>query len=233
MSFHSRKLALLLAIAGLCAVAPVLAQTAADSSVKDIPVYVGDLELPAVVRPGGSQPVANRPSAPTNGAQQTAPPQDQPIIYDPSDAPEAQARRLTNYFADTLIRTLRKDGFNVKRLTSGNPPSGVLLRGVFAEPDAENRISRTLWGGTSPNDKFFLYIGTFNLARPAQPLYQQAGAATGDGKFGPVITMNAYIPMAKYELLKRPTEEDVARICGEIAQNLNALLKANPSAFSQ
>jgi hypothetical protein len=39
--------------------------------------------------------------------------------------------------------------------------------------------------------------------------------------------------MAKYELDKNPTEEDVRKICAQIAASLAALLAANPSAFSQ
>jgi hypothetical protein len=103
---------------------------------------------------------------------------------------------------------------------------------VFAEPDAENRIRRALLGGSSANPKFLLYVGIFNLARPDQPLYQLAPEQPSGTQFGPVITLNNYIPLAKYELDKNPTEEDVRKICAQIAASLTPLLAANPNAFS-
>ena len=108
-----------------------------------------------------------------------------------------------------------------------------MIRGVFAETDAKNRIRRSLWGGTSNNSRFFLYVGIFNLARPDQPLYQLSTEQPASSQYGPIITLNTYIPMAKYELDKNPTEEDVSKICAQIAASLTALLAANPNAFSQ
>ena len=108
-----------------------------------------------------------------------------------------------------------------------------MIRGVFAETDAKNRIRRALLGGTSANSKFSLYVGIFNLNRPDQPLYELAQEQPGGNQFGPVITLNNYIPLAKYELDKDPTEEDVRKICAQIAASLMALLAANPNAFSQ
>ena len=55
----------------------------------------------------------------------------------------------------------------------------------------------------------------------------------GGSQFGPVITLNNYIPLAKYELDKNPTDEDVRKICAQIAASLTAILAANPNAFSQ
>ena len=89
------------------------------------------------------------------------------------------------------------------------------------------------WEELPLTPKFFLYVGIFNLARPDQPLYQLAAEQPGGSQFGPVITLNNYIPLAKYELDKNPTEEDVRKICAQIAASLTALLGANPNAFSQ
>jgi hypothetical protein len=54
----------------------------------------------------------------------------------------------------------------------------------------------------------------------------------GGNQLGPVITLNSYIPLAKYELDKNPTEEDVRKICAQIAASLKGLLASNPNAFS-
>jgi len=138
-----------------------------------------------------------------------------------------------DFFAATVVETLQKSGYTARRARGATMPKGALLRGVFAEADEKNRIRRTLLGGTSINPKFFLYVGIFNLSRPDQPLYQLAAEQPGGSQFGPVITLNNYIPLAKYELDKNPTEEDVRKICSQIAASLTALLAANVNAFSQ
>jgi len=150
-----------------------------------------------------------------------------------TDLPSVQARRLTDFFAATLLQILQKKGYNAARASGQNPSSGALIRGVFAETDAKNRIRRSLWGGTSTNSRFFVYVGIFNLARPDQPLYQLASEQPASSQYGPIIMLNTYIPMAKYELDKNPTEEDVRKICAQIAASLTALLAANPDAFTQ
>jgi hypothetical protein len=155
------------------------------------------------------------------------------LVAGDTDLPSVQARRLTDFFAATLLQILQKKGYNAARASGQNPSSGALIRGVFAETDAKNRIRRSLWGGTSTNSRFFVYVGIFNLARPDQPLYQLASEQPASSQYGPIIMLNTYIPMAKYELDKNPTEEDVRKICAQIAASLTALLAANPDAFTQ
>jgi hypothetical protein len=47
-----------------------------------------------------------------------------------------------------------------------------------------------------------------------------------------VITPNAYIPIEKFQIAKRPTEEDVQKVCTRMAQDLGQLLQANKEAFA-
>ena len=186
-----------------------------------------------------ASPIATPPATPitTPAAPQAPTPSKQkpssPPMAGGTDLPSVQARRLTDFFTETLLQILQKKGYNATRAGGQNPPSGAILRGVFAEPDEKNRIRRTLLGGTSLNPRFFLYVGIFNLARPDQPLYQLAAEQPGGNQFGPVIMLNNYIPLAKYELDKNPSDEDVRKICGQIEASLTALLAANPNAFSQ
>jgi Domain of unknown function (DUF4410) len=208
------------------AVAPAGAgPQSADGSPTQVPVVVSDFELFSVPPP---PPSSRQPALAPNQQKPKSP----PVSEDP-EIPSVQARRLTDFFAVTLVETLRKSGYNVRRQRGQNSPKGALVRGVFAEPDDQNRIRRELWGGSSPNAKFFLYAGIFNMARPDQPLYQLASDQPGEDPYGPVITLNNYIPLAKYELDKNPTEEDIRKICRQIADSLTALLAANPSAFAQ
>jgi hypothetical protein len=195
----------------------------AGNSATDIPILISDFELFAV---------PPSPNSPGTGApnRQSANPAPAP---EEASVPSIQARRLMDFFAATLVETFSKGGYTVRHTGARQLSKGALLRGVFAEPDEKNRIRRTLLGGTSVNPKFFLYVGIFNLARPDQPLYQLAQEQPGGNQFGPVITLNNYIPLAKYELDKNPSDEDVRKICTQIAASLEALLAANPSAFAQ
>jgi hypothetical protein len=259
---------------------------APDSEAASVPVVVSDFEMNSV-------PVRPKPPAGTPGAPEKAKPE-APLVYGDTDIPSAQARRLMDYFATTLVQTLEKKGFHAARASGPNPAAGALIRGVFAEPDAMNRIRRALLGGGSPNARFLLYVAIFNLARQEQPLYQPAtnqASSRGvepsqvynncisnvakselnekfseadlqnlcnqlyqahfravreeqpdrqappvpvpapDTAYGPIITLNNYVPMAKYEVDKNPTEEDVQKICNQIAASLMALLEKNPQAF--
>jgi hypothetical protein len=232
LSYQPRKIRFAaVAFIGLLSLAIPAAPFAAPSpqsaefSAPSVPILISDFELVSV------------PPRPNYAKGQTAPPNQQtkktPPAVDEPELPSVQARRLMDFFAATLVETLQKSGYTARRARSVTPPKGALLRGVFAEPDEQNRIRRTLLGGTSINSKFFLYVGIFNLSRPDQPLYQLAAEQPGGSQFGPVITLNSYVPLAKYELGKNPGEEDVRKICAQIAASLTALLAANPNAFSQ
>jgi len=195
-----------------------------DSPVYKVPVLVSDFELHSLPpKPARSQ----RPPAPAEN-----PKPGPPLVYQETDQPSEQARRFIDFFATTLVRTLQKKGFDATHATGRILPAGVQIRGVFAEPDAQNRIRRAILGGGAPSARFLLYVGIFNLAREEQPLYRLADNQPAGGEYGPIITPNNYVPMVKYELDKNPTEEDIQKICNQIAASLVSLLEANPSAFS-
>ncbi len=176
-------------------------------------------------------PIATPPAAPITAPAAAPAKQKSPLPL--VDGDTVQARRLTDFFAVTLLQILQKKGYNATRASGQNPSSGAIVRGVFAETDAKNRIRRALLGGNSANPKFLLYVGIFNLARPDQPLYQLAPEQPSGNQYGPVITLNNYIPLGKYEIDKNPTEEDVRKICAQIGASLTALLAANPNAFTE
>jgi hypothetical protein len=211
---------------------------ASDADAHSVPIYVNDFELPAA----GAQPAppkgagaAGPPAkqAGTNTAPANAAPAKSPDVLLESDTPNAQARRLTDFFAMTLVEMFGKNGYTAKRRQGPPPDSGVLVRGVFTEIDPTNRVHKAILGGLAPGTKYMLYVGIFNLARPNQPLYQLALDEAPDERFGPLITLNNYVPMAKYELDKHPTEEDVRKICEQIVSSLTQLLEANPAAFAE
>jgi hypothetical protein len=196
-----------------------------NSSVHGVPVFVSDFELYAAEARANA--ASNAPAQPAKPTPSSA------VVYDDADLPSVQARRLMDFFTASLLQALNQKEFSAKRAEGQKAPAGVLIRGVFAEPDARNRIRRALLGSNSPGARFFLYVGIFNATRQDQPLYQLAGNASQGERYGPVITLNAYVPLAKYELDKNPSEEDVRKICNQIAASLVSLLEKNSDAFSQ
>jgi hypothetical protein len=201
------------------------AQSQEDSKPQAVPVFVSDFELSVVpVKP-------STPPAASNASKKNA--NEPPSLYQDSDTPSEQARLLVNFFSKTLLQALQNSKFTSAKQPGSRPSSGVLIRGVFAEPDAMNRVRRALLGNDAPGGKFLLYVGIFNLSRPDAPLYDLVSAQTPDPRYGPLITLNNYIPLAKFEIAKNPSEEDVRKICAQIAANLTSLLANNPAAFSQ
>jgi hypothetical protein len=137
--------------------------------------------------------------------------------------------------SENLLRTLGKAGYRVHRLRPGEalPQAGLRIRGVFAEPDEGNRTRRLLVGSDSTAPKMLLYVGVDDLARPEQPLYELAKPPSNDGKHGPVITVTSYSPVARFEMDKNPSDEDIKKVVTDIVADLSALLHANHTLVSQ
>jgi hypothetical protein len=137
--------------------------------------------------------------------------------------------------AENLVSALEKAGYTVRRLRRGDalPKVGLRIRGVFAEPDEENRIRRLLVGSDSNSPKILLYVGVNNLAQPEQPLYELANPPSNDGRHGPVITITSYAPAVRFELARSPSDEEFQKIAAQITAALTALLNANPLARVQ
>jgi Domain of unknown function (DUF4410) len=145
---------------------------------------------------------------------------------------ELRSHQVQDYFAETVVETLRKEGYSSSR-KQALPGDGILLEGVFAEPDQKNRIRRAQLGSRSPGTKLTLYVGVFDQKSVSQPLYVEAPVQEPDPNYGPVITLNSYIPMAKYEINKDVREEDVRSICAQIAADLTVLLQRNPAVLAR
>jgi hypothetical protein len=215
---------------------PSITSSSVDSNARSVPVFVSDFELS--VASTATQPATpNRPAATkpvqAGAATPTQPPPRLPAsVRNDADPVSLQARRMIDFFNLTLLQTLQQDHFTAKRSLGAVQNAGVQISGIFAEADPQNRVRRALLGSAAPGSKFLLYVGVFNLSRPRQPLYALAPAQDSDPRYGPVITLNNYIPLTKFEVDKNPTEEDVRKICAEIVANLATLLNANPSAFS-
>jgi hypothetical protein len=54
-----------------------------------------------------------------------------------------------------------------------------------------------------------------------------------DARHGPVITVTSFSPVARFEMDKNPSDDDLKKITADIVMGLSALLRANPTAVSQ
>jgi hypothetical protein len=187
------------------------------SDAKKVPIYIKDFELVAVPTKRVPAPPRNAPNG--NSAD--------------TDPPAVQARRIIDGFGTTLTQTFQKNGYTAARENGSLPTEGLLLRGVFAEPDDQNRIRRAILGAGAPGPNLLLYVGAFNLTRPDQPLYLRAPVHSDDPHYGPIISLNSYVPMVKFDVPKDPAASDVEKICSQIVSQITALLVANPNAMSQ
>jgi len=154
---------------------------------------------------------------------------------DPDAEARDQANALINAMARNVVKALQANGYEAHRLPGkqARPEKGLLVRGVFAESDEQNRVRRLLFGGPSPSPQMILYVAVNNLKNPDQPLYELANPPAPDSRYGPVITVTSYAPAARFELAKKPSDDEIKDIGGQIAADLTALLSANPLMSAQ
>ena len=159
-----------------------------------------------------------------------------PTKVDPpsEDSPRAQAAKLVDLTATTLVKALEQQGYSARRLRNGAsaPDSGVVIRGVFAQVDPEFGIRRAVIGGVATDPKMLLFVGVGNLAKPEQAVYAVISPQPADN-IGPLISVSAYAPIGRYELDRDPSEELLRRTGTNIAGDLTLLLNANPLALEQ
>lgn len=201
-----------------------------DFNPKSVRVYVSLFDINAA--PGKEPAAITQAPAPQKPPSGGRPSGESPHVLQDADTSSKQAERFKVFFGDALVQALRKNGFNATPLGSSHPEKGVLLKGVFAEVDSQNHNCLAVLGGTTPSPRFALYVGAYNLARPDQPLYRVMTMENCNAQFGPLISLNNFIPMEKYEVSKSPTEDEVRKVCAEVVANLRALLSVNSAAFS-
>lgn len=194
-------------------------------------VYVSDFDLdfpnPAAEKNGGADK-----SAPSSIPAAAAQPDEKK-----QEGPAEQARKLVEIMSSTLVQELQKAGYTAHRMRPGEtrPEEGIQVKGVFTEPDEENRLRRAVIGNGSVG-KMALFVGIGNLARPDQPLYSVVdlkGSENSQNEPGATINVSAYAPVAKFEMQKNATEKAVKDTAAAIVADLTVLLNTNIEAGTQ
>src|SRR6266481_810846 len=200
----------------------------------------GSASDPASGEPAGAASSAPRPPLSSATASPSSRTSSSAAIASSADSraensPAVRANALVNAVSESLVNALEKAGYTVHRQRAGEAPpqTGLRIRGVFAEPDEQNRIRRLVVGGDSTSPRMLLYVGVDNLARPEQSLYELASPASSDGKRGPVITVTSFSPVARFEMTKNPEDDDIKKITTDLVADLNSLLNANAMGTSQ
>ena len=190
-------------------------------------IYVTDFDLELAGRDGKNAPVAVNPAA--SQASSSPPPEAK------QETPAERASRFVDFVSATLVKELEKEGYIARRLHAGEtrPNQGLKISGVFAEPDEQNRLRRAVIGGGPGVGRMALFVSIGNLARPDQPLYAVVDPKTAGNNVGPVITVSAYAPVARFEMPKMVTEKAVQDTASSIVTDLTQLLRSNVAALNQ
>jgi Domain of unknown function (DUF4410) len=144
-----------------------------------------------------------------------------------------RVRRFVDFVSNTLVKELQKEGYVARRLRPEDtrPEEGIRISGVFAEPDEQNRLRRAVLGGELTVSQMAVFVSIGNLARPEQALYAIVDPKTAAANVGPVITVSAYAPVARFEMSKNVTEKAVRDMATSIVADLTQLLHSNVAAL--
>lgn len=217
----------------LCGCGPELAEAREAALAPQVPasgskptVYVADFEIDVLPARNVSNKAAS--AAAGSSAQQQ-------VKVNPEEETRRRAGKLVELMSTKLVEALQKAGYTAVRMHRGDarPESGVQIRGLFAEVDAENHWRRAVMHTADESGKMQALVAVANLAKPEQTLYEIAQLPGNENKPGAVITLSPYVPLTKFDLSKDANEDAFQKIAPRVVDDLTALLNANPAAFSQ
>ena len=143
--------------------------------------------------------------------------------------PEQQARDLVDLMANSIVDDLHKAGVAAERLAPGAPPpaTGWLVRGVFLQVDAGNRVRRAAIGfGAGATDlQVASRVDQFGAGAP-QPLYTVDTNAQSGRLPGAVVTLNPYVAAARFVMAGKDLDRNAKDTAGKIADQVKARVAA-------
>ena len=143
--------------------------------------------------------------------------------------PEQQARDLVDLMANSIVDDLHKDGVAAERLAPGMPlpASGWLVRGVFLQVDAGNRLRRAALGfGAGATDlQVASTIDQLSTAAP-QPLYTVDTNAQSGKLPGAAVTLNPYVAAARFVMAGKDLDRNAKDTAGKIADQIKTRVAA-------
>ena len=143
--------------------------------------------------------------------------------------PEQQARDLVDLMANSIVDDLRKDGIAAERLAPSLPlpATGWLVRGVFLQVDAGNRLRRAAigFGAGATNLQVASTIDQLGAGAP-QPLYTVDTNAQSGKLPGAAVTLNPYIAAARFVMAGKDLDRNAKDTAGKIADQVKTRVAA-------
>ncbi|HKR19920.1 MAG TPA: DUF4410 domain-containing protein [Stellaceae bacterium] len=143
--------------------------------------------------------------------------------------PEQQARDLVDLMANSIVDDLHKAGVAAERLAPGapSPATGWLVRGVFLQVDAGNRVRRAAIGfGAGATDlQVASTVDQLGAGAP-QPLYTVDTNAQSGRLPGAVVTLNPYVAAARFVMAGKDLDRNAKDTAGKIADQVKARVAA-------
>ncbi len=142
-----------------------------------------------------------------------------------STDPATRARQLVDLMSNSLLKELKKAGFNVIRLppTLPGPTDGWLLRGVFTEVQEGNRVRRAMIGFGEGQTDLQVVANLQDLSQgPPKPLYEVATDATSGDKPGaaPTLVLSPYGAAVRFVMSGKDLDKNVKQTAAQIAERV-------------
>jgi hypothetical protein len=208
--------------------AKVTAESELASSTVNKPkvIYIANFELSAANvkheegalsgRTGPASRVTNRVGGRLSGA---------------SEDPDARAQEVVELMASSLLRDLKKAGFNAQRLAPGValPHQGWLLRGAFVEVQEGNRVRRAMVGFGQGQTDIQVVTNIDDLSQGApKPLYEVVTDASSGSKPGaaPTLALGPYGAAARFVMAGQDLEKNVKQTAAQITAQVTQRFQA-------
>jgi hypothetical protein len=148
------------------------------------------------------------------------------ILPKPPGAPKdpaVRARELVDLMSTSLVANLTQAGLQARRWRAGEPPpaEGWLVRGVFTQVAAGNRLRRAAIGFGVGQTELQLVVSVDDLAQGVPKLLYELNTSADSGKMpGAIITLNPYVAAARFVLSGHDLEKNVQQTAAKIAADL-------------
>jgi hypothetical protein len=144
--------------------------------------------------------------------------------------PAARARELVDLMATSLVAELTKAGVPARRLgaTAPRPTSGWLVRGVFTQVDAGDRLRRAVIGFGAGQTRMQLAVAVDDLAHGVPKPFYEVDMAADSGKApgaGPMIVFSPAVAAARFALAGGDQERSVRQAAVKIAADVAARVR--------
>lgn len=143
--------------------------------------------------------------------------------------PAQQARDLVDLMANSIVDDLRKDGIAAERLALGMPlpAAGWLVRGVFLQVDAGNRLRRAALGFGAGATDLQVASTTDQLGAGApRPLYTLDTHAQSGKLPGAAVTLNPYVAAARFVMAGKDLDRNAKDTAAKIADQVKTRVAA-------